>query len=566
LPRHAGRILKLWTETEELAGTCAFAVSTNMPVILQDPCDENVIRSGPAAVPCSKTHGRWILAATILASSMAFIDGTVVNVALPALQTNLNATAMDVQWVIESYALFLSALLLTGGSLGDHYGRRRVFLFGVVIFAVASGLCGSAGNIGQLIAARAVQGFGAALLVPGSLAIISNSFSEQERGRAIGVWSGFSAITTGIGPVLGGWLIQHVSWRAVFFINVPLAFVVVLISLRHVAERSDRETTRVDWLGAILAALGLGALVYGLIESSQVGFNNRLVLLALAAGVVVLVLFLFVESRLSQSMLPLTLFRSRTFAGTNLLTFLLYAALGGTLFFLPLNLIQVQHYSPTEAGAVLLPFILIMSFLSRWSGGLVARYGPKLPLVLGPVITAVGYLLFLLPGIGGNYWTNFFPPVVVLGLGMAITVAPLTTTVMNSIAQNRAGIASGVNNAVARTASLIAIAVLGVVMLHVFKTGLHHRLSSANLPPSVVQSLQTQSIKLAAIDIPEDVSFGTHQLIRRAVDESFVSGFRWVMMIGAALAGASAVTALFWIGGTSTADSSLRSVVRPKSI
>jgi EmrB/QacA subfamily drug resistance transporter len=519
-----------------------------MPVVLQDACDENVIRSGTAAAPCSKASGRWVLAATILASSMAFIDGTVVNVALPALQTNLNATAADVQWVIESYALLLSALLLVGGSLGDHYGRRRVFLLGVVIFAIASGACGFAGNIRQLIAARAVQGFGAALLVPGSLAIISNSFSEEERGRAIGVWSGFSAITTGIGPVFGGWLIEHVSWRAVFFINLPLALVVILISLRHVAENSDREATHIDWLGAIFAAVGLGALVYGLIKSSQVGFEDRSVLMALVAGVVVLLLFLFVESRLSSPMLPLKLFRSRTFAGTNLLTFLLYAALGGTLFFLPLNLIQVQHYSPTAAGAVLLPFILIMSLLSRWSGGLVARYGPKIPLVVGPVITAVGYLLFLLPGIGGNYWTNFFPPAVVLGLGMAITVAPLTTTVMSSIGQNRAGIASGVNNAVARTASLIAIAVFGVVMLHVFKTHLDHRLSSANLPASVAQSLQSQSIKLAAIDIPENVNPETHQLIHHAVDESFVSGFRWVMVIGAALAEAGAVTALFWIG------------------
>ena len=522
-----------------------------MPVVLQDACDENIIRSGtPAGAPCTKARGRWILTATILASSMAFIDGTVVNVALPALQTNLNATAADVQWVIESYALLLSALLLVGGSLGDHYGRRRVFVLGVVIFAFASGLCGFAGNIGQLIAARAVQGFGAALLVPGSLAIISSSFSEQERGRAIGVWSGFSAITTGIGPVLGGWLIEHVSWRAVFFINLPLAFAVIVISLRHIAENSDRERARIDWLGAILAALGLGALVYGLIESSQTGFNDRSVVMALTTGVLVLILFLFLESRLSQPMLPLTLFRSRTFSGTNLLTFLLYAALGGTFFFLPLNLIQVQHYSTTAAGAVLLPFILIMSSLSRWSGGLVARYGPKPPLVIGPVVTAVGYVLFLLPGIGGNYWTNFFPPVVVLGLGMAITVAPLTTTVMSSIAQNRAGIASGVNNAVARTASLIAIAVFGVVMLHVFRIGLDHRLSGANLPASVAQSLQTQAIRLAAIEIPENVKPETHQLISRAIAESFVAGFRWVMVIGVMLAVASAVTALFWIAAT----------------
>ena len=518
--------------------------------VLQEPCDENVIRAGPDTAPCSKARGRWILAATILASSMAFIDGTVVNVALPALQTNLNATAVDVQWVIESYALLLSALLLVGGSLGDHYGRRRIFLLGVAIFAIASGACGLAGNIRQLIGARAIQGFGAALLVPGSLAIISNSFSEKERGRAIGVWSGFSAMTTAIGPVLGGWLIEHVSWRAVFFINLPLALIVILISNRHIAETRDRESTRIDWFGAILAAFGLGALVYGLIESSQTGFNDRSVTAALTAGVAVLILFLFAESRLSQPMLPLTLFRSRTFAGTNLLTFLLYAALGGTLFFLPLNLIQVQRYSPTAAGAALLPFILIMSLLSRWSGGLVTRYGPKLTLVVGPVVTALGYLLFLVPGIGGSYWTSFFPAVLVLGLGMAITVAPLTTTVMSSIPQHRAGIASGVNNAVARTASLVAIAVLGVVMLHVFKTSLDGRLTAANVPAPAAQSVQTQSTKLAAIDIPKNVDSETQQLIRRAIDESFVSGFRFVMAIGAALAAASALTALFWIGET----------------
>jgi EmrB/QacA subfamily drug resistance transporter len=483
---------------------------------------------------------------------MAFIDGTVVNVALPALQTNLNATAVDVQWVVEAYALLLSALLLVGGSLGDHYGRRRIFLLGVAIFAIASGLCGLAGNVRQLIAARAIQGFGAALLVPGSLAIISNSFSEKERGRAIGVWSGFSAMTTGIGPVLGGWLIEHVSWRAVFFINLPFAVAVILISLRHIPEMRDRESARVDWFGAVLAVLGLGALVYGLIESSQAGFNNRPVIVALIAGIIVLILFLFLESRLSQPMLPLTLFRSRTFAGTNLLTFLLYAALGGTLFFLPLNLIQVQRYSPTAAGAALLPFILIMSFLSRWSGGLVVRYGAKLPLIIGPAVTAVGYLLFLLPKVGGDYWRDFFPPVVVLGLGMAITVAPLTTTVMSSIPQQRAGIASGVNNAVARTASLIAIAVFGVVMLQVFDRELDRRLAQSNLPPSISRLLQAEHTKLAAITIPENQDPATRDLIRRAVDESFVYGFRIVMGTGAALAIASAGFALLLIGKSNT--------------
>ncbi len=495
-----------------------------------------------------------MLAATILASSMAFIDGTVVNVALPALQMSLNATAVDMQWVIESYSLLLSALLLIGGSLGDHYGRRRVFLVGVALFASASAWCGLAPDTHQLIVARAAQGLGAALLVPGSLAIISSSFPENERGRAIGTWSGLSAITTAIGPVIGGWLIEHVSWRAVFFINIPIALLIIFISLWRVPESSDQESAGLDWWSAILGALGLGALVYGLIESSRLGFGDRSVQWALVGAAGLLALFLIIEARVSNPMLPLTLFRSRTFSGANLLTFLLYAGLGGTLFFLPLNLIQVQHYSATAAGAALLPFILIISFLSRWSGGLAARYGPKLPLVVGPLIAAFGYALFMMPGVDGSYWTTFFPPMVLLGLGMAVSVAPLTTTVMSSVAQNRAGIASGVNNAVARTAGLIAIAVLGILMLHVFKGGLDQRLSNWKLPESESRSLQAQSIKLAAIAVPEDQDPATRQVIRRAIDESFVSGFRIVMAIGAALAVASAVTALALIAKTPRSD------------
>src|SRR5207302_5777377 len=383
-----------------------------MWAILRDPCDENLIRSGAAGTTCSKSRGRWVLAATILASSMAFIDGTVVNVALPALQTTLNATAVDVQWVIEVYSLLLSALLLVGGSLGDHYGRRRVFVIGVALFASASAACGFAVNIQQLIAARSLQVHGATLLNPSSLSIISNSFSYDQRGRAIGTWSGLSAITTALGPVIGGWLIEHLSWRAVFFINIPLAFLVILISLWRVPESSDPESHGLDWLGAVLAALGLGALVYGLIESSRFGFGDRSVLAALGAAVVFLALFLLTEIRVPTPMLPLALFRSRTFTGANLLTFLLYGALGGTLFFLPLNLIQVQHYSATAAGAAFLPFILIMFLLSRWAGGLVERYGSKIPLVIGPLIAALGFGLFMLPGVNAGYWQTFFPAVV----------------------------------------------------------------------------------------------------------------------------------------------------------
>jgi EmrB/QacA subfamily drug resistance transporter len=385
-------------------------------------------------------------------------------------------------------------------------------------------------------------------LVPGSLAIISSSFPENERGRAIGTWSGFSAITTAIGPIIGGWLIEHVSWRAVFFINIPIALLVIFISLRFVPESSDKESAGLDLWGAIVGTLGLGALVYGLIESSQLGFGDRSVLAALVAAIALLALFFIIEARIAHPMLPLSLFQSRTFTGANLLTFLLYGALGGTLFFLPLNLIQVQHYSATGAGAALLPFVLIISFLSRWSGGLIERYGPKLPLVVGPLIAALGFALFMLPSVGGSYWTNFFPPIVVLGLGMAISVAPLTTTVMNSVAQNRVGIASGVNNAVARSAGLVAIAVLGIVILQVFNHALDRRLAEWNLSASVSRSLQFERTKLAAIDVPDDQDPATRQLIRRAVDESFVSGFRVVMAIGTALALASAGTAFTLIG------------------
>src|ERR1043165_3088860 len=335
--------------------------------------------------------GRWVLAATILASSMAFLDGTVVNVALPFLQTNLNATAIGIQWVVEAYALFLSALLLVGGSLGDRYGRRWIFNIGVVVFALASAACGLAANIEQLIAARAVQGIGGALLVPGSLALISSSFNEAERGKAIGTWSGFSAMTTAFGPVLGGWLVEHVSWRAVFFLNVPLALAVIVISVWHVPEsREEDQRGRLDWLGAALATLGLGALVYGLIESPRLGFSNWVVIVTLIGGVVCLALFVLHEARTKNPMVPLRLFHSRDFAGANLLTLLLYAALSGTFFFFTLNLIQVQGYSATAAGAALLPFVVIMFSLSRWSGGLINRMGARLPLVVGPAIAAPG--------------------------------------------------------------------------------------------------------------------------------------------------------------------------------
>ncbi len=507
-----------------------------MMMPIKSPCEAKA--SGVTSTVVQPCRGPWVLIATILASSMAFIDGTVVNVALPALQTDLHASVTDIQWVVESYALLLASLLLLGGSLGDLYGRRRVFLCGVLLFAIGSSWCGLATSITSLILARGLQGIGAAFLVPGSLAIISASYTESERGRAIGTWSGFTAITAAIGPVLGGWLVENLSWRWVFFINLPIAIVVILLSLWRVPESRNEDASKsLDWLGAALATFGLGAITYSLIEASSATAGRQTVVRVLGfAGVGALLSFLIVESRSSAPMVSLHLFRSRDFSGANLLTFLLYAPLGGILFFFPLDLIQVQHYSATQAGAALLPLILLIFVLSRWSGGLVGRYGARLPLTVGPLVAASGFALFLRPGIGGSYWNTFFPAVIVLGIGMAISVAPLTTAVMESVPSSEAGVASGVNNAVSRIAGLLAVAVFGLVLSAGFNRALNRSLSQMQLSPSVRESAETQRSKLAGAQISEPI-------VRRAFDEAFVSGYRDVIWISVGMALLSALSA-----------------------
>ncbi|HEU0202979.1 MAG TPA: MFS transporter [Burkholderiaceae bacterium] len=521
-----------------------------MSQIGKPPCDDALILCGAPAVPCARSKQRWVLTAAILGSSMAFVDGTVVNVALPAIQRDLNATAFDVQWVVESYALFLAALLLVGGALGDRFGRRRIFGIGVALFALASVGCALSENVHELIAARAVQGIGGALLVPGSLALISASFPEQERGRAIGTWSGFSGITAAFGPVLGGFLVDRYSWAWAFLINVPLALAVLAIAWRHVPESRSGAAGALDVGGALFATMALGGIVYAFIEAPTRHWSSGAVRVALLAGLAAAVAFVFWERRARAPMLPLHLFRNRNFAGANLLTLLLYAALGGGLYFFPLNLIQVQGYGATAAGAALLPFILIMFVLSRWAGTLVDRFGARLPLAVGPVIAALGFVLFALPGDdASNYWVSFFPAVAVLGIGMTITVAPLTTTVMNSVGADLAGVASGVNNAVSRAAAVLAIGVFGLVLAWAFDAGLDRTLSAVAPLQEVTAFLQTQRGKLAGAEVPAGIDAALAATLKQAVPRSYVSGFRWVMLLSAALALLSALAAWLSIEG-----------------
>jgi EmrB/QacA subfamily drug resistance transporter len=486
-----------------------------------------------AEQPEKTANANWVLVVAILGSSMAFIDSTVVNVALPALQASFRATGADLQWVVQSYALLLAALLLIGGALGDTYGRRNVFLIGVVIFSVASLWCGLAGSIESVIVARALQGCGAALLVPESLALITAAFPEETRGQAIGTWSAASAVMIAVGPVLGGWLVQHESWRWVFFLNLPLAIVTIVLGIAKVPEtRSAEADGALDWLGALLATAGLGAATFALIELPNAFPHDGWIG---AFGALLIVAFVFAELRVKNPMMPLELFRSSNFSGANLLTFFLYGGLSAVFYYLPQKLIQINHYSPTKAGAVLIPITVLLALLSRWSGGLATRFGPRLPLVAGPLIVAAGFLM-MLRSTAGSYWTALFPGILILGFGLAVTVAPLTALAMNSASGDRAGSASGVNNAVSRIAGVLALAVAGIFFSTRFTHTLFAGLRQSSLPQTVQASIYAQRNQLG--DIQTAANAG-----RSIVDAAFTSSFHLVLLIAAALAVASAATA-----------------------
>ena len=423
---------------------------------MADPVSSLPPAPGVEAIP---RNARWVLPVTILGSSLGFIDSTVVNVALPAMQSGLNSTLATMQWVINGYMLMLASLMLLGGSLGDRFGRKRTFGAGLVIFALASVVCGAASSAGWLIAARVLQGAGASLLVPASLAIIGTAYSKEARGRALGTWSAAAAIMTAAGPPLGGWLVDTVGWRSIFFINPPIA-AAALILLTRLPPDTGLVSKRLDLLGSALAIAMLGLFSYGLIALGEGG--RAVAIMAALASVPVAAIFVFVERRSAAPMLPLGLFRNRAFSGANLLTVVLYAALSGAMFMLPFMLIRVHHYTATEAGATFLPFSVIMGAGSRWAGGLSDKIGARLPLIGGPLLTACGFLWFATHGADARFLSGPLPGLLLIGVGMTFAIPPLTSTVFNSVPEQASGIASGINNAAARGGGLVAVAAIGI--------------------------------------------------------------------------------------------------------
>jgi EmrB/QacA subfamily drug resistance transporter len=507
------------------------------------PCDAAAILAS-AAVPACVVRKNWVLAAAVLGSTLAYVDESVVNVALPRMESDLGTTLAAMQWVINAYTLCMSALLLVGGATADQFGRRRIFLIGVSVFALASLVCGLAPNVAVLIAARIAQGVGAALLVPCSLALIGAAFDERERGAAIGVWSAASAIAAGAAPLLGGVLVDHGSWRLIFLINPLLAVPTLWITVRHVPESRDPAAgTSVDWRGALLAFAGLGGVVYGLIASSGRPADPR-VIAALSLGVLLLVALVVIERGSRAPMLPLELFRSRVFSGVNALTLLLYGALGAAFFFLPFLLIQAHGYSTTAAGAVYLPFTLVLAVLSRWSGRLMDRFGARPPLSVGPIITALGFVLLAL---GGGRYGFTLMSMTVLGFGMAITVAPLTATVLNAVPAHRTGVASGINNAVASVGSLLLIAALGSVALGVFDHSLDRQLHAVDASAGVVQAVHAARDGFVIPAMPATLAPQDQEHARTIIAAALVHTVRFALWIAAALALLSALAALLTI-------------------
>jgi EmrB/QacA subfamily drug resistance transporter len=508
---------------------------------LTPPCSPG--STEPGATACTPSDRKWILIAIILGSSLAFMDGSVVNVALPTLQSTFRATSSAIQWVIQGYALFGAALLLLGGAMGDRYGRRRTFLTGVALFAVASGACAASQSLGQLVAARSIQGIGAALLIPQALSILSASFPENERGRAIGTWSAWSTVFAALGPVAGGWLMQVWSWRLIFLLNLPLVLIIFLLAPRIPESRAAQDGTPaqpLDQLGSTLATLSFAAIVYALSFAPQFGWRNPLVTWPLAAGLLLLALFIASQANRTNAMMPLALFKIPRFFAANLLTFLLYGALGGTLYVLPFYLIQVRGYVPAAAGAVFLPMILIMFLFSARVGGLVPRVGERFLMSVGALFSGVGFAAFSLLDSLHGYALSVMPSVLILGTGLTLCVSPLTNAVMSSVPGKQTGIASAVNNALSRLSGLVAVSLLALVLARGFSARLTTQLAHSGLPAEVTNQIEANRSLLHDIPIPPSLPLAQRVQVAAMLDEAFLAGFRSVMW-------ACAISA--WAGG-----------------
>jgi EmrB/QacA subfamily drug resistance transporter len=511
--------------------------------VIHPPSDEAVLRTAPETPGCASHAKRWVLGATILGSSVVFIEGSVINVALPEIQQGLATTVGEMQWIGSVFTLLLATSTLVAGAAGDRLGRRRLFVAGLGVLTLGSLAAGFAATSLQLIAARAVQGLGGALLVPNSLSLLSAGFPRSERGRAIGTWSAFTALTGAVGPIVGGVLVDRLSWRAAFLLVVPLALLTMAVALLRVPDvRIGRRSPAIDVPGALLATLGLTSLVFGIIRLPQ-----TIGLASLAAGLLLLGVFVAVEQRTANPMMPPHLFRSRTFLGANLLTLMVYFALTGAFFVLPFYLVRACGFSATATGAAYLPFALIVAVLSRWSGGLADRYGARLPLVCGPLVSAAGFLLMARAG-DGSFWTTVFPAMSTLGVGMAMTVAPLTSSVLAAVDESEAGAASGVNNTVARVAALLAVAIVGLVALRVFDAELALRLTRLELSPPVRAALLAQEHQLGDVPAPAMATPAERAALASAVGDALTASFRWTALLAAACAAAGGLVAGLLVG------------------
>jgi EmrB/QacA subfamily drug resistance transporter len=499
---------------------------------------QSKIASPPKLTPW---QGNFILAATVIAAGMVFLDGTVVTVALPQIQKEFRASVSGLQWLIDIYILFLSVPILVAGSLSDRYGRKKLFNIGLIGFTLASLVCGAAANLEQLILARVFQGLSGAIMLPGSLAILNASFPPEVRGRTVGTWSAFTPLTTALGPLLGGWLVDNVSWRAAFYINLPLGLLTLFLSLRYIPESKSAEIPESqDWLGAGLITIGLGSLIFGLIEGPRLGWAAPSVWVSILTSLTFLIAFALLESRIEHPMIPYALFKNRLFSGITLITFILYFGMSGVFFFFPLNLQQIQEFSATSAGAAFMPIIIMLFLMSRWSGYFADKHGPRLPMIIGPTVIAIGFFMYMIPGESASYWLTFFPATVVFGIGLGITVAPLTTVALGSVPTHLSGLASGVSNAASRLASMLAVATLGALMVVQFSASLEHHTQPLPLAAKDRLLLQEEKLKLGGAEPPLGLTSDLQARVETAIDEAFVDAFRLMMALCAVLALVSA--------------------------